>query len=60
MSDALKAGTERDLPVRGRVRPATPECDATTLTIQTPRKRNPVREWSYHYVVDAVGGDNFF
>ena len=42
----------------GRV-PATPECNATTLTIQTPRKRNPVREWKDHYAVDARGGDNF-
>ena len=35
--------------------PATPECNATTLTIQTPRKRNPVMRMDVQYVVDAVG-----
>ncbi len=35
--------------------PAPPECDATTLTIQTPRKRNPVSGMDLQYAVDAVG-----
>ena len=50
-----KAGTERDLPVRGRVRPATPECNATTLTTQTPRKRNPVLGMDFQYALEARG-----
>ncbi len=35
--------------------PATPECDATTLTIQTPRKRNPVLGMDLQYAADVRG-----
>ena len=35
--------------------PATPECNATTLTIQTPRKRNPVLGMDVQYAVDTIG-----
>ncbi len=38
---------------------ATPECNATTLTNQTPRKRNPVLGMDLQYRLTRWGGDNF-
>ena len=35
--------------------PATPECNAITLTTQTPRKRNPVLGMELQYAVDGTG-----
>jgi len=37
-------GSRPNLSRQGRVRPAPLECDASSLSILTPRKRNPVRE----------------
>ena len=66
LSDALKAGTERDLPVRGRVRARNPRMQChNPYDPDTPEAQSrvgPVLGMDVQYAVDAAGRgrDNFF